>query len=282
MANTKIPVELSSTPSIVDGGNATAITIDSSENVLVGQTLASSNAVGTSLRQDGRNFYCADGNYSAHFNRKTSDGAIVHFAKDDTIVGSIGVDFNTEFYMGGGGGGFYINTASIRPTTGGDASTLSDNTHDLGASSTRFKDIYLSGGVNFGATGGAVSSKTLDDYEEGTWTPAISGASGGTALGYYTKIGNLVFIKMRISWTSMSSTTSTISGLPVASNSATQSMAMSIYSNSGFGSIPSGKGYLNAYVDASATTMYCSWQPNTTQANFAASGNIYISGTYTT
>ena len=28
---TKIPVELSSTPSIVDGGNATAITIDSSE-----------------------------------------------------------------------------------------------------------------------------------------------------------------------------------------------------------------------------------------------------------
>ena len=36
MANTKIPVELSSTPSIVDGGNATAITIDSSENVGIG------------------------------------------------------------------------------------------------------------------------------------------------------------------------------------------------------------------------------------------------------
>lgn len=35
---TKIPVELSSTPGIVDGSNATAITIDSSENVLVGTT----------------------------------------------------------------------------------------------------------------------------------------------------------------------------------------------------------------------------------------------------
>jgi hypothetical protein len=35
---TKIPVELSSTPSIVDGGNATAITIDSSENVGIGTT----------------------------------------------------------------------------------------------------------------------------------------------------------------------------------------------------------------------------------------------------
>jgi len=33
MAKTTIPIELSSTPSIVDGGNATAITIDSSENV---------------------------------------------------------------------------------------------------------------------------------------------------------------------------------------------------------------------------------------------------------
>ena len=38
MANTVIPVELSSTPGIVDGSNATAITIDSSENVGIGTT----------------------------------------------------------------------------------------------------------------------------------------------------------------------------------------------------------------------------------------------------
>ena len=38
MASTKIPVELSSTPGIVDNSNATAITIDSSENVGVGVT----------------------------------------------------------------------------------------------------------------------------------------------------------------------------------------------------------------------------------------------------
>lgn len=38
MANTKIPVELSSTPSIVDNGDATAITIDSSEKVGIGIT----------------------------------------------------------------------------------------------------------------------------------------------------------------------------------------------------------------------------------------------------
>ncbi len=75
---------------IDDNADAVALTIDSSENVLIGQTTASSGTVGTSLRPDGRNFYCADGNYSAHFNRNSSDGAIAHFAKDDTIVGSIG------------------------------------------------------------------------------------------------------------------------------------------------------------------------------------------------
>ena len=36
MANTKVPIELSSTPGIVDNSNATAITIDASENVGIG------------------------------------------------------------------------------------------------------------------------------------------------------------------------------------------------------------------------------------------------------
>jgi len=38
MALTEIPIELSSTPGIVDNSNATAITIDSSENVGIGTT----------------------------------------------------------------------------------------------------------------------------------------------------------------------------------------------------------------------------------------------------
>jgi len=38
MANTTIPIELSSTPGIVDNSNATAITINSSENVGIGTT----------------------------------------------------------------------------------------------------------------------------------------------------------------------------------------------------------------------------------------------------
>ena len=40
MANTTVPAELSSTPSIDDNGDATAITIDSSERVNIGKTSA--------------------------------------------------------------------------------------------------------------------------------------------------------------------------------------------------------------------------------------------------
>ena len=36
------------------------------------------------------------------------------------------------------------------------------------ATTFRFKDLYLSGGVYLGGTG---SANQLDDYEEGTWTP---------------------------------------------------------------------------------------------------------------
>ena len=48
MAITKVPVELSSTTGIVDNSNATAITIDSSENVYNGTT--NSTTVGTQNR----------------------------------------------------------------------------------------------------------------------------------------------------------------------------------------------------------------------------------------
>jgi hypothetical protein len=40
-----------------------------------------------------------------------------------------------------------------------------------GGVASRFKDLYLSGGVYLGGTGG---ENLLDDYEEGTWTPIFA------------------------------------------------------------------------------------------------------------
>ena len=43
---------------------------------------------------------------------------------------------------------------------------------------------------------GSAGANTLDDYEEGTWTPSMFGGAtmtAGTVNGYYTKIGRMVF-----------------------------------------------------------------------------------------
>ena len=62
-------------------------------------------------------------------------------------------------------------------------------------------------GINFGLMtgGGAFSagtgtSSTLDDYEEGTWTPTLQGFTGSYAVrdAAYTKIGNTVFAEFHI------------------------------------------------------------------------------------
>ena len=73
------------------------------------------------------------------------------------------------------------------------AITATDNTVDLGASSTRFKDVYLSGGAFLGGTG---SANKISDYEEGTFTPDVKNQSSSSTfsvrIGNYVKIGRLV------------------------------------------------------------------------------------------
>ena len=65
-------------------------------------------------------------------------------------------------------------------------------------------DITLSGGLYLGGTGAA---NYLDDYEEGTWTPAFYGATSVThdvQVGTYTKVGNLVYLEFVIGTSALS------------------------------------------------------------------------------
>ena len=93
-----------------------------------------------------------------------------------------------------------------------------DNQLDLGIGAARWKDLYLSGGAYIGGTGAA---NKLDDYEEGTWTPALatSGINVGysTQAGNYTKVGQEVFVNFQMNVNSLTSAGSGaiyISGLP--------------------------------------------------------------------
>ena len=67
-------------------------------------------------------------------------------------------------------------------------------------------------GIVFGAGG---ASKTLDDYEEGTWTPIWTGNGASIGSGTYTKIGRLVTLHASITFPITSNTaTQVLGGLP--------------------------------------------------------------------
>ena len=192
--------------------------IDSSGNVLVGKTSSAFNTAGVQLQSNGELYATRDGGTVVSINRKTSHGAIVNFAKDGSTVGSISSEFSdlAIYSTASGHHGIRMHSVGILPTD--NDGELEDNTTDLGSSTYRFKDLYLSGGAYIGGTG---SANKLDDYEEGTWTPAC-GATLSTAVGHYTKIGNQVTVHYHIVTTGgLPSSTGQviITGLPFTSNS---------------------------------------------------------------
>jgi len=198
MALTKTPIELSSTPGIVDNSNATAITIDSSERVLIGKTATGLGASGTEINPNGYIQVTEDQSPPLYLNRLSTDGNIVNFYKDGSSKGSIGTTTSaggSRFAIGAvGDPGIIFAGTGVFPAT---QITASDNSADLGSGTYRWKDIYLSGGAFLGGTG---AGNKLTDYEEGTFTPHLSfggvsaGVSWNVQAGKYTKIGNLVTV----------------------------------------------------------------------------------------
>ena len=59
-------------------------------------------------------------------------------------------------------------------------------------------------GIDFSATPGTGTSELLADYEEGTWTPVLTGDTSSTGITYsgqvgrYVKIGNLVTVDISL------------------------------------------------------------------------------------
>jgi hypothetical protein len=77
-----------------------------------------------------------------------------------------------------------------------------------------------SGGIQF--NGDTAAANALDDYEQGTWTPSLTGStsgsatSGGNTYGHYTKIGQLVTLNFVITISAVDTLTGNVklSGLP--------------------------------------------------------------------
>jgi hypothetical protein len=206
-------------------------------------------------------------------NRLGSDGGIIDFRKDGAPVGSIGTE-GGDLTIGTGDTGLQFRDASdaIRPFN---ISTNSarDASIDLGRSSERFRDLYLSGGVYLGGTGAA---NKLDDYEEGTWTPVDgTGGVGSGGVGVYTKIGRLVHVSGTLVVTAFTggNTDYAISGLPFTVSNATGARGITNLAAGAAAQTPSA-----STCENNGTKMYV--RPSSVYSGAAVS--IYFSATYMT
>ena len=180
--------ELFKSTGIDDNATSNAITIDASENVLVGKTTAAFGTAGIALRGTVADFTRSSGT-PINVNRLVSDGSLIDLHKDGTVVGSIGIEAGGLVIDGESGHtGLRFANDSVLPRDNG---TTTDGADDLGSTTARWKDLHLSGGVYLGGTGAA---NKLDDYEEGTFTPTIAVGTLTSGGALYTKIGNQVTI----------------------------------------------------------------------------------------
>ena len=189
---------------IDDNATSTAITIDASENVGVGQT---SPITKLDASQDNIGGNVALGIFQ-------SGNAYGNVASSASLY--LGATYHS-----------LANSAKITSThssgtTGDHAQDLTFNPINAGSTSFEAMRIDSSGnvkvntgnlvigtsgkGIDFSASAdgtGTVTSEVLDDYEEGTWTPNLTGTGGGAythsiKTGIYTKIGNLVTVHCSI------------------------------------------------------------------------------------
>ena len=200
MALTEIPIELSSTPSIVDGGNATAITIDSSENV----TLAGNILHASDLTLDVAGDIILDaGGADIKLNDDGTAVAEINLTGGNLILNCLTSD--EDFLVKGNDGGSTIDALVLDMSAAG-AATLNN-----GLTLTDGNVVVAAGhGIDFSATGNisGTSSELLADYEEGTWTPIINGDGGstsgqsyGSVTAHYVKIGKLVYVGFDVALT---------------------------------------------------------------------------------
>ena len=139
---------------------------------LVGKTSTGLTGAGVVLRTGGELFVTKEGDM-VNLNRLNSEGVIQYFRKDGAVRGLIsstssGIAFGTSL---NNGCGIHLVSNAVLPSTS--SGGTSDGLHDLGASSSRFKDIYAGGKGIFSRA----RSNTLGN-------PAIEIAPSDTVVGY--------------------------------------------------------------------------------------------------
>jgi hypothetical protein len=212
----------------------TAVTVDASQNVtLVGSLTATTGAFTGLSSTIGSNFATTSGNIGLGVAVPTKDVEVSgELRVQASATGGTGVGI--EAFAAGGISYFtsYNRTTSAYAPASIIGSTVTI-TGDTTVSGTLKNSATISvgnatpsasgAGITFPATQSASSdANTLDDYEEGSWTPASSFTGGNgtrtdTVTGKYTKIGDMVYANFDILITKgTASGNLSVTGLPFA------------------------------------------------------------------
>jgi hypothetical protein len=214
------------------------------------------------------------------------DGARIAFSNTATYPCLGGI---SAFRSGTSHGNMYIETAggsnfntpvermAIEGTTG----EVKISTGDL-IFGTAGKGIVLGNTSN-------VDANTLDDYEEGTWSPTAS-SSGWDSLtftdtGSYTKIGNIVHVMVKVSvdGSGTGSGDTIMGGLPFTSSSTGDyRSAISIFACRLASDIDT---YVSGYIDSNSTTVVIreggtTGDGNDLASHFDSGSYFYFQATY--
>jgi hypothetical protein len=112
-------------------------------------------------------------------------------------------------------------------------------------------------GIDFSATAGTGTSELLADYEEGTFTPVPTSATGSitayTSAGNYTKVGNVVTAVVYVKLTTVGTAAGnlTIGGLPFTSKNTSGNADVTLSREQ-----DTGAGFFNAIVFANSTNAF--------------------------
>jgi hypothetical protein len=183
----------------------------------------------------------------------------------------------------------YANNLYVYESTSSNLCSIT-NRYGIGLGAT----VPSSGtGIAFPATQSASSdANTLDDYEEGTWTPAITFGGGSTGITYgsrvgtYRKVGSLVVAQCYIGLTNKGSSTgpSNVTGFPFTSTSVSNAYCTATT----WGSNLTNTGMIESYISPSATVVQLQQlstagaNANLTETNFANNTEVMVTVSYQT
>jgi len=169
-------------------------------------------------------------------------GSNIHVSGDadaDDITGdsaqgrvTIGAGQDLNLYHGGTNSYIVNDTGNLVVNTGASDADITFSGNDGGSAITALTlDMSAGGDLTLGANANIVfpatnvvstNANTLDDYEEGNFTPTVTASSVAydNRTGRYTKVGNKVFVECLVQWNSASFSSATgkltVTGLPFA------------------------------------------------------------------